>query len=151
MLIYQGSFTVFSTYVEVILQSYRRIPFAVSVLHVCGGDPRVVWSSVLRCRCSPRMWRWSRKANSDAEIDIVFSTYVEVILFWILFSTSGSCVLHVCGGDPSFRKQGHQAVVCSPRMWRWSYPQFSYRSMKIVFSTYVEVILEFRDSLILSG
>ena len=48
----------------------------------------------------------------------VFSTYVEVILDTIFFSTMLEGVLHVCGGDPDGVFVDQEAKRCSPRMWR---------------------------------
>lgn len=57
MLIYRGSFSVFSKYVEVIPQwpicSY--IPF--SILQVCGGDPIENMQFLEFYQYSPSMWR----------------------------------------------------------------------------------------------
>ena len=39
MLIYRGSFSVFSTYVEVILLSIGVGETVTGILHACGGDP----------------------------------------------------------------------------------------------------------------
>ena len=57
MLIYQGSFTVFSTYVEVIPQNagYKVDPNG--VLHICGGDPDDKDNHTEVAQCSPHMWR----------------------------------------------------------------------------------------------
>ena len=57
MLIYQGSFTVFSTYVEVILTAKHVLHVTICVLHVCGGDPTQARRVLCRQWCSPRMWR----------------------------------------------------------------------------------------------
>ena len=38
--------------------------------------------------------------NIDAIL--VFSTYVEVILWFVEVGAVGLCILHVCGGDPIF-------------------------------------------------
>ena len=56
-------FTVFSTYVEVILNTRLHMLSAFRILHVCGGDPRLI--------------------VSGCGVNVVFSTYVEVILFAI--------------------------------------------------------------------
>ena len=57
MLIYQGSFTVFSTYVEVILNDEMEKANDKGVLHVCGGDPISEKQLKALEECSPRMWR----------------------------------------------------------------------------------------------
>ena len=54
-------------------------------------------------------------------MDIVFSTYVEVILNILGIVHAHSSFLHVCGGDPELVAQANRAAR--------------------VFSTYVEVIL----------
>jgi len=81
MLIYRGSFSVFSTSVEVILSSWRARETRQSILHVCGGDPTV---------------------NGDDWYPVsVFSTSVEVILLWAVSTPQPFSILHTCGGDPS--------------------------------------------------
>ena len=142
MLIYQGSFTVFSTYVEVILNSSGSVDEDAGVLHVCGGD-HIVWAFLSkRGRCSPRMWRWSWVWMELIFQAIVFSTYVEVILSVIIFNYLPYRVLHVCGGDPWQAVVHTYGIMCSPRMWRWSYQTLTNLSWLSVFSTYVEVILQ---------
>ena len=57
MALYQQSFSVFSTYVEVIPMR-QTAPFKdLGFLHVCGGDPHRDWAFWLRDMFSPRMWR----------------------------------------------------------------------------------------------
>ena len=52
-------FSVFSTYVEVILKGLLGTLYPTSILHVCGGDP--ITDDILQAITgySPRMWRWS--------------------------------------------------------------------------------------------
>ena len=135
-------YQVFSTYVEVILTVVPRSVFCLSY--------------------SPRMWRWSYMAKSLAIGDQVFSTYVEVILPTFSRKSLISCILHVCGGDPTNHgtRKGADTVFStyveviltkldltsikgqySPRMWRWSRHFFRAIIFISVFSTYVEVIL----------
>ena len=57
MLIYRGSFSVFSTYVEVILTLLKPDQGHRCILHVCGGDPSGKLVPVLPHWYSPRMWR----------------------------------------------------------------------------------------------
>ena len=71
---------VFSTYVEVILMNDLEKAEALSILHVCGGDPNSTVNIKEYFRYSPRMWRWSPDTNNDFLMTFVFSTYVEVIL-----------------------------------------------------------------------
>ena len=50
-------YAVFSTYVEVILDTFV-VPIKHSrILHVCGGDPRLMVSGCGVNVYSPRMWR----------------------------------------------------------------------------------------------
>ena len=60
MLIYRGSFSVFSTSVEVILRKLKIIVLPPCILHECGGDPNI--------------------GGLFGGSDKVFSTSVEVIL-----------------------------------------------------------------------
>ena len=83
MAIYQQSFSVFSTYVEVILVRNPTEITSWSFLHVCGGDP-----------CSP---------GAKYKLHRVFSTYVEVIPGMTKNAMKQAGFLHVCGGDPSTR------------------------------------------------
>ena len=46
---------------------------------------------------------------------------MEVILRSSLGVKNGRCILHVCGGDPSWRFIHSSSFRYSPRMWRWSY------------------------------
>ena len=57
MALYQGSFSVFSTYVEVILLDTTGRSAGFGVLHVCGGDPNKQGNNKNKLQCSPRMWR----------------------------------------------------------------------------------------------
>ena len=50
-------FIVFSTYVEVILNSHACITISNSILHVCGGDPIPFCTQSFKSLYSPRMWR----------------------------------------------------------------------------------------------
>ena len=53
----QGSFSVFSTYVEMIPKAANPIVARISVLHVCGDDPKQKSNKASADKCSPRMWR----------------------------------------------------------------------------------------------
>ena len=117
---------VFSTYVEVILTITPTAGYKVSILHVCGGDPdtRIIVSKL--DLYSPRMWRWSSKYEESEYGEIVFSTYVEVILKWSNHGRSFWSILHVCGGDPFSMDLKEQEMEYSPRMWRWSSNHFTW-------------------------
>ena len=52
------------------------------------------------------------------------------------------CILHVCGDDPKQNSISFEVAVYSPRMWRWSYHSLTCESHRLVFSTYVEMILK---------
>ena len=95
-----GSYRVFSTYVEVILAVNLSQSCHIGILHVCGGDPdtRIIVSKL--DLYSPRMWRWSQAQVVNSHPYSVFSTYVEVILFWRIVWKPKESILHVCGGDP---------------------------------------------------
>ena len=132
--------SVFSTYVEVILKLKHELTILKSILHVCGGDPII--SSVFRIYFlySPRMWRWSLKFALLWRLDDVFSTYVEVIPSNQCWRKNWLRILHVCGGDPITWWTQKISVGYSPRMWRWSQWFNWQRRQERVFSTYVEVI-----------
>ena len=73
---------------------------------------------------------------------MVFSTYVEVILYGYFRKRQPSSILHVCGGDPMAFRYYIFGVAYSPRMWRWSHSAYRFHLNQKVFSTYVEVILK---------
>ena len=50
--------------------------------------------------------------------DLVFSTYVEVILTSDKNTLINLRFLHVCGGDPKDEADFIRCVAFSPRMWR---------------------------------
>ena len=50
--------------------------------------------------------------------DMVFSTYVEVILVGRFVPHRLKCILHVCGGDPLSFFNLLLSNLYSPRMWR---------------------------------
>ena len=87
------------------------------------------------------MWRWSCPVGHHPRLKHVFSTYVEVILYRLLFCWCWLRILHVCGGDPVIHGIARSVKEYSPRMWRWSYFKNGWQLLHIVFSTYVEVIL----------
>ena len=131
---------VFSTYVEMILRCENILRCATCVLHVCGDDPKLWLNCILPNPCSPRMWRWSYLIVLPDQHDIVFSTYVEMILNFRDLLFRNICVLHVCGDDPMQWFWRLTVHLCSPRMWRWSYAMILTSNGSSVFSTYVEMI-----------
>ena len=122
MLIYRGSFSVFSTYVEVIPKYLAKFELVSCILHVCGGHPigkrparptnkyspshvcgghPIALLGMYFCKVySPRMWRSSQFRYHFLTIKIVFSTSVEVILTAESGMHCGASILHACGGDP---------------------------------------------------
>ena len=75
----------------------------------------------------------------------VFSTYVEVIPEHTATNKKYISILHVCGGDPTYKIDPQGSATYSPRMWRWSYILVAFLLRKGVFSTYVEVIPKEED------
>ena len=138
---YQHLLKVFSTYVEVILNSFRLCTMSMCFLHVCGGDPNLVSLTLTSPAFSPRMWRWSSFLGCTLKPSCVFSTYVEVILYTRLERLERLGFLHVCGGDPTLTVVLKLGSWFSPRMWRWSSKDGLWQADWKVFSTYVEVIL----------
>ena len=76
------------------------------------------------------MWRWSRFAGRVIIACIVFSTYVEVILYKNCLNMKFNGILHVCGGDPAPHQFWLVRKEYSPRMWRWSLARFIDSSLK---------------------
>ena len=112
-----------------------------SILHVCGDDPKLGEYTNIVLQYSPRMWRWSLTSVNFIIFIAVFSTYVEMILPNSLVYFCGQSILHVCGDDPSRSPIAINSMLYSPRMWRWSFKGvFGLRDSN-VFSTYVEMIL----------
>ena len=120
LLLGQNEVPVFSTYVEMILLVECDPQSLESVLHVCGDDPNSLFSCFFKFSCSPRMWRWSFISFQIDVRSIVFSTYVEMILWSAYRLRKWRGVLHVCGDDPRYVEAALNTRWCSPRMWRWS-------------------------------
>ena len=64
---------VFSTYVEVILEMCTNPDSSLSVLHVCGGDPKFNSSLENQVGCSPRMWKQIFNMSSEQLIYRILS------------------------------------------------------------------------------
>ena len=111
------------------------------ILHVCGGHPTWLMFRLINPAYSPRMWRSSCISLSIPWVHKVFSTYVEVIPKYLAKFELVSCILHVCGGHPIALLGMYFCKVYSPRMWRSSQFRYHFLTIKIVFSTSVEVIL----------
>ena len=137
----QSTFQVFSTYVEVILFAAEFGTVCAGILHVCGGHPSRSFLTSIRIRYSPRMWRSSCHRIKAFRFYSVFSTYVEVIPLPTWLGFAWVSILHVCGGHPVLAFLSHEFTRYSPRMWRSSQFRYHFLTIKIVFSTSVEVIL----------
>ena len=111
------------------------------ILHVCGDDLHFLSQPMIMLVYSPRMWRWSWVEQNFKDFDLVFSTYVEMILGQRFFASQKLCILHVCGDDPWVDDWETDIHQYSPRMWRWSSLISSNLEIVGVFSTYVEMIL----------
>ena len=90
------------------------------------------------------MWRWSFLLAYILHYQLVFSTYVEMILRKCHYTSCLSCILHVCGDDPFCFSHCEVSAQYSPRMWRWSQDNDYHLMQAWVFSTYVEMILTVR-------
>ena len=99
------------------------------------------WYIVDHLVYSPRMWRSSPLKASGVRSELVFSTYVEVILNLTCWSCLSCRILHVCGGHPYAVAYRLILIEYSPRMWRSSQRTRCPVCEHWVFSTYVEVIL----------
>ena len=89
---------VFSTHVEVILNDVEKFGRRLSILHTCGGDPKLQSAMML--------------------IQLVFSTHVEVILNQSQVVDENASILHTCGGDPVLLLTFTLKLKYSPHMWR---------------------------------
>ena len=94
------------------------------------------------------MWRWSQEEPWSSLSKLIFSTYVEVILIFAIISYNSCNFLHVCGGDPITTISSNANKLFSPRMWRWSQLTRTIGIQSKIFSTYVEVILILKRSVI---
>ena len=112
-----------------------------SILHVCGDDPVITCIICQIISYSPRMWRWSYPQDLLHLHQDVFSTYVEMILFYQMLLKVLGGILHVCGDDPFSSGIVFGGGEYSPRMWRWSLISCITSFKHVVFSTYVEMIL----------
>ena len=113
------------------------------ILHVCGDDPRTMNRTDNRDMYSPRMWRWSPVTMLSNNNFFVFSTYVEMIPHLKNLTDPAQSILHVCGDDPVAGARLDDKIKYSPRMWRWSFKSYVWYSNLFVFSTYVEMILNY--------
>ena len=77
----------------------------------------------------------------------VFSTYVEMIPSLKPVVKPPFSVLHVCGDDPWKKFKTWKLLECSPRMWRWSSDVEQCPRYLNVFSTYVEMILDYEKEI----
>ncbi len=79
---YRAADNVFSTHVEVFLNTYPKVPSVSGLLHACGGVSSRRFTRRADCLSSPRMWRCF-SLTLDLQFDAsVFSTHVEVFPGW---------------------------------------------------------------------
>ena len=60
MLINQHSFSLFSTYVEVTLIQQHSCSYSITFLHIRGGNPVIIFSSMSFSIFSPHTWRFKK-------------------------------------------------------------------------------------------
>ena len=89
---------VFSTSVEVFLETLELNTIRVSLLHVRGGVSRFSKASCANRVSSPRPWRCFCPRSPDPPRQKVFSTSVEVFLSKSRICHSAKRLLHVRGG-----------------------------------------------------
>ena len=89
---------IFSTYVEVFLNVLHVLIKIPHFLHVCGGVSRMIRDRTNKNIFSPRMWRCFLRLKTERRTLIIFSTYVEVFLTYVMWNPIRVDFLHVCGG-----------------------------------------------------
>ncbi len=95
---------------------------------------------------SPRPWRCFQVVRQGDEVELVFSTSVEVFPNDKSQPPQGFRLLHVRGGVSKFDSGGHNRAQSSPRPWR-CFQDFAARAITAkVFSTSVEVFLHLKAS-----
>lgn len=72
---------------------------------------------------------------------LLFPTGVGVILKNWSRENVTATVLHVCGGDPCLGFLSEGLLLCSPRVWGWSFTCFFWNGGTFLFPTCVGVIL----------
>ena len=68
---------VFSTYVEVILEMNDIKILGRSILHVCGGDPKIAVNRNLLVMYSPRMWRYCYIGIPEEIMNVIIRDHKE--------------------------------------------------------------------------
>ena len=135
---------VFSTHVEVFLK--RRVPvgWRTSFLHARGGVSFIRTITTTGNKFSPRTWRCFYGLVRRRSIGAVFSTHVEVFLVRVTNIASFPCFLHARGGVSTTHSVKRNITAFSPRTWR-CFRTMSFRlSVRLVFSTHVEVFPDSR-------
>ena len=130
---------IFSTYVEVFLDTANFTEEQQNFLHVCGGVSGVVHFLGGMTIFSPRMWRCFPLYRFGWKANSIFSTYVEVFLSLYARSIAFSDFLHVCGGVSNRGFYVSERNIFSPRMWRCFRIGDGFAGSGEIFSTYVEV------------
>ena len=85
------------------------------------------------------MWRCFSNQGHNKHAKPIFSTYVEVFLHRKFGEVSIDYFLHVCGGVSDELDAHKKTMRFSPRMWRCFCLFLLIKSLRIIFSTYVEV------------
>ena len=89
------------------------------------------------------MWGWSPRKEAGHNAQLVFPTYVGLILGFYSLCLNGLCIPHVCGVDPNTMYSWRVPVEYSPRMWGWSCTCWDHAKRNGVFPTYVGLILPY--------
>ena len=134
---------VFSTSVEVFLKSIKAAPVQIRLLHVRGGVSISNSSNDSNRSSSPRPWRCFSCVVHILHVCRVFSTSVEVFLRATGLDARVWGLLHVRGGVSDKGVVSRIVRKSSPRPWR-CFLQIDHQNPHIrVFSTSVEVFLEY--------
>ena len=135
---------VFSTFVEVFLNSALFWRVNMGILHVRGGVSKFATSIGVAVLFSPRSWRCFCGFFDNTQPQEVFSTFVEVFLYICRTFCLIIRFLHVRGGVSTTSEQNNFTMKFSPRSWRCFLIIVTVLLRMKVFSTFVEVFLNIR-------
>ena len=143
---YLGAWTtylenVFSTHVEMFLDSVMRPPCTGSFLHACGDVSSIPDGYQPVWMFSPRIWRCFYIIATMLRYIRVFSTHVEMFLIPVDIPRTCIRFLHACGDVSSDLVTIFIPQEFSPRMWRCFFPCIAMNAILRVFSTHVEMFL----------
>ena len=116
--VYSPVLCVFSTHVEVFPTTQGLLSVSACFLHTRGGVSMRSQSMTRSRRFSPHTWRCFHHTSHQVSYRHVFSTHVEVFLFWLASASPCSCFLHTRGGVSAHGSYVLPFETFSPHTWR---------------------------------